>query len=84
MVSPLFDLFHDLMGKTGETVAAMPENILFPMQTGMENGKKACRLRCTPFFEDRFRVEGLFGRDGECFPAERFLKTCASFRIVRR
>lgn len=46
--------------------------------------KKGVQIALHAFFEDSFRVEGLFGRDGECFPAVSFPKTCASCRIVRR
>lgn len=49
MVSPLFHLFHYRPGKTGQTVAARSENVFFGWRRGRKMGKKACRLRCTPF-----------------------------------
>lgn len=50
----------------------------------LQDRKKGVQIALHAFFEDRFRVEGRLWRDGECFPAGRFPKTCASFRIARR
>ncbi len=49
MVSPLFDLFHDLMGKTGETVATKSVNFFFPADMKGE-WKKGVQIALHAFF----------------------------------